>query len=124
MGVSAISLDVGISSLGRKIKKFREQYQHLISAVRYSCEGRGRRSSMIEQLYRQHYRQLLRFCISLTINPAFAEDIVQDAFMRAMAHADLLQDLPEPKCLAWLYKTVRNLFIDQVRRLAKAPKDE
>jgi RNA polymerase sigma-70 factor (ECF subfamily) len=41
-----------------------------------------------------------------------------------MAHADLLQDLPEPKCLAWLYKTARNLFIDQARRLAKAPKDE
>ena len=40
MGISAFSLDVGSSSLGRKIKKFREHYQHLISAVRYKGEGR------------------------------------------------------------------------------------
>lgn len=79
---------------------------------------------MIEQLYRQHYQQLLRFCISLTKNPAFAEDIVQDAFMRALAHADLLAELPDAKCLSWLYRTARNLFIDQVRRLTHAPKDE
>ncbi len=79
---------------------------------------------MFEQLYRQHYQQLLRFCVSMTKNPALAEDIVQDAFMRALAHADLLQDLSEPKCLSWLYKTARNLFIDQARRLKKLPKDE
>ncbi len=79
---------------------------------------------MIEQLYRQHYQRLLRFCASLTKSPAMAEDIVQEAFLRALGHADLLQDLSEPKRLSWLYKTARNLFIDQARRLAKLPKPE
>lgn len=77
---------------------------------------------MIETLYRDHYQRLLRYCLSLTHSLAFAEDIVQEAFLRALAHADVLIALPEAKCLAWLYKTARNLFIDQARRLAKAPR--
>ena len=76
---------------------------------------------MIEQLYQAHYQRLLRFCISLTKSTAQAEDIVQEAFLRALAHADTLQEMPEAKCLAWLYKAAKNLFIDQVRRAAKAP---
>ena len=79
---------------------------------------------MIEQLYGQHYQRLLRYCVSLTHHRAFAEDIVQDAFMRALANADLLNEMPEPKSLAWLYKTARNIFIDQARRLARAPRED
>ena len=78
---------------------------------------------MIEQLYTAHYQKLLRFCITLTGSPAQAEDIVQEAFLRALAHADTLQEMPEAKCLSWLFKTARNLFLDQARRASKAPRE-
>ncbi len=70
---------------------------------------------MIELLYKAQYQRLLRFCTSLTKSPAQAEDIVQEAFLRALAHADTLCEMSEAKCLAWLYRTAKNLFIDQVR---------
>ncbi len=76
---------------------------------------------MIERLYRQHYQPLLRYCLSLTRCTSLAEDIVQDAFLRALKNADLLNTLSEPKCLAWLYKTARNIFLDQVRRVKRMP---
>ncbi len=78
---------------------------------------------MIELLYKAQYQRLLRFCTSLTKSPAQAEDIVQEAFLRALAHADTLNEVSEAKCLAWLYRTAKNLFIDQVRRAAKALPD-
>lgn len=77
---------------------------------------------MIEQLYKAHYQRLLRFCASLSQSQAQAEDIVQEAFLRALAHADILSEMTEVKCLSWLYRTAKNLYIDQVRRAAKAPK--
>ena len=79
---------------------------------------------MIEQLYRQHYQKLLRYCVTLTHSQALAEDIVQDAFMRALANAHILNEMPEAKCLGWLYTTARNLYIDHARRMKKAPAPE
>ena len=76
---------------------------------------------MIEQLYTKYYAELLGYCHSLSKNRAFSEDIVQDAFLRAMANCELLGELDEPKRRAWLYRTAKNIFIDNVRRIAKEP---
>ena len=77
---------------------------------------------MIELLYSRCYEPLLRYCLSLTHNRALSEDVVQDAFLRALANAPLLNELPEAKCRAWLYKTARNLIIDRARRVAREPR--
>ena len=79
---------------------------------------------MIELLYSKYYTQLLCFCHSFSRNPAFAEDVVQEAFLRALANSDILNDLPEYKCRAWLYRTAKNIIIDNARKMAKCPEPE
>lgn len=76
---------------------------------------------MIELLFSKYYSQLLCFCHSVSRNQAFAEDVVQEAFLRALANTDILNDLPEYKCRAWLYRTAKNIIIDNARRMAKCP---
>jgi len=44
-----------------------------------------------------------------------AEDFVQEAFVRAMDHALLLENLKEQQRRSWLYRTIRNLYIDRIR---------
>lgn len=77
---------------------------------------------MIESLYRDYHNQLLWYCIKLTSNNrALAEDVVQDAFMRALENAHILNDLTNSQCRSWLYKTAKNIFIDRMRRINKEP---
>jgi len=80
---------------------------------------------MIEKLYTVYYNQILWYCINLSSNNrAFAEDIVQDTFMRALEHAHILNELTEVQCRTWLYKTAKNIFIDKMRRVRKEPQPE
>jgi len=72
-----------------------------------------------------YHNELLWYCINLSGNDrAFAEDIVQDTFMRALENAHILNDMPESKCRSWLYKTARNIFIDKIRRINNEPQPD
>ena len=51
--------------------------------------------------------------------PAAAEDLVQETYIRAMTHLEDLEASSRSQRRAWLYKTARNLYIDQVRRLSR-----
>jgi len=48
-----------------------------------------------------------------------AEDLVQSAFLRAMLNEELIVSLNEKQARAWLYRTIRNLYIDQVRHSSR-----
>ena len=74
---------------------------------------------MVEELYTAFYEELLRYCVSMTGERSTAEDVVQDAYSRAMAHLEDLEVLSRGQRRAWLYKTARNLYIDQIRRRAR-----
>lgn len=71
---------------------------------------------LMEQLYKQLYPQLVRWCRAMTGDPRTAEDLVQEAFLRGLLHEDVLAGLSESQQRAWLYRTVKNLHIDYVRR--------
>ncbi len=71
---------------------------------------------MIKKLYCIYYEELLHFATQLTHSTAAAEDIVQETYVRAIGNADVLEDMSDAKCRAWLYRTARNLFIDQFRK--------
>jgi RNA polymerase sigma-70 factor (ECF subfamily) len=73
----------------------------------------------INDLYGAFYKEMLTYCTALTKNRSTAEDLVQDAYVRAMTHWGDLYKLERSQCRAWLYKTARNLFIDQARRQAR-----
>jgi len=79
---------------------------------------------MISQIYALYFNELKNYMIIKTKNIAEAEDIVQEAFIRALENADVLDELNEKKCRAWLYKTANNIFIDKIRRMKAEPKCE
>ena len=77
---------------------------------------------MISQIYSLYFNELKNYMTLKTKNVAAAEDIVQETFLRALENADILNELNEKKCRAWLYKTANNIFIDKIRRMNAEPK--
>jgi RNA polymerase sigma-70 factor (ECF subfamily) len=67
----------------------------------------------------EHVHALHGFAFRLSRNAAEAEDLVQDAFTRALAAAD--QFRPGSNLRSWLFRILRNLYIDDRRRARRAP---
>ncbi len=70
----------------------------------------------VETLYERFRDELIRFALCMTGDRASAEDLVQDAFFSAVLHEAQLNELGEKQARSWLYRTVKNRFIDRVRR--------
>ena len=66
---------------------------------------------MIEELYKKYYEELINWCHSMTGNLYTAEELVHEAFLRAMLHEDTLSTLKEQQSRSWLYRTVKNLYV-------------
>ena len=73
----------------------------------------------VQDLYTKFYKELLAYCKGMTKSKSSAEDLVQETYLRAFTHWDDVEDLSTNQCRAWLYKTARNLYIDQVRKQAR-----
>jgi RNA polymerase sigma-70 factor (ECF subfamily) len=70
----------------------------------------------LAELYEEYEAQLHRYAMQLTRRDAhWADDLVQDAFMRAMGHLELLELLQPYQRRAWLRRTLKNLFLDEHR---------
>ena len=73
----------------------------------------------VQELYTDFRRELTAYAVSMTRNRDMAEDLVQETFLRALTQFDSLRALDQGACRAWLYKTARNLYIDQIRKLSR-----
>lgn len=60
---------------------------------------------------------LRRFAYALSRDAALADDLVQECLLRALSRWHLLRSGPELR--GWLYKVLRNLFLDAMRRKAR-----
>ncbi len=60
-----------------------------------------------------HLDALYQVALRLTRNRAEAEDVVQDAFLRAFRSFDRFN--PGTNCRAWLFTILRNVFLNRVR---------
>lgn len=60
--------------------------------------------------------ELHRYCARLVGSVIEGEDVVQDAFARAFAALDELQEVPSPR--AWLFRIAHNRALDLLRRRA------
>jgi RNA polymerase sigma factor (sigma-70 family) len=64
-------------------------------------------------LYERHYQDVYRFALFLTGDPARAEDLASDTFVRALMARDRIR---QPTVRAYLLTITRNLYRDQLRR--------
>lgn len=78
---------------------------------------------MAEELYSDFYDKLLCYCLSLCRDRDTAEDLTQETFLRALQRLETLEDLSPSQCRAWLCKTAKNLYIDQLRRRSREGPD-
>lgn len=68
----------------------------------------------LRALHDLHAPALWRYAVGLTKHPQLAEDVVQEALLRAWKRPEILQ-LGESAARAWLFTVVRNLVIDDRR---------
>lgn len=66
-----------------------------------------------------HLDLLWRMALSLTRDPHTAEDLVQDALLRAMRGLEGLKD--DSQLRSWLARVVHTTWLDQLRREARRP---
>ena len=77
---------------------------------------------LVTQLFQDHEAQLKRYARSLTHDYDQAEDLVQEAFIKAAAHQEVLGQLSGKQRRSWLYAVLKNSFIDHVRRVKRQQK--
>ncbi len=71
-----------------------------------------------DKLVERYHRQAYNIAYRMTNNQADAEDIVQEAFIRAYRFFHQYQrDMPFEN---WMYRIITNVFIDSIRRRPKA----
>ena len=67
-------------------------------------------------LFSTYHDRIYRYVLSLVHNPAEAEDLTQDTFLRAYSHRDSLRD---PNAVrGWLYRIATRVCLDRLRQRA------
>jgi RNA polymerase sigma-70 factor (ECF subfamily) len=70
----------------------------------------------LADLYEAFEGELHRYAIRLVRDSDQADDLVQETFIRAMANLELLGQLNIHQRRAWLYRVLKNLFLDAQNR--------
>lgn len=73
---------------------------------------------MWEELYETHRPELLRYALAACKNPAEAEDVTQEVFLKALQNCDTFEDLGPSQRRAWLYRALKNALCDRYRHAA------
>jgi RNA polymerase sigma-70 factor (ECF subfamily) len=83
-----------------------------------SIASRWRGTDGFDQYVRRYHRQAYNIAYRMAGNHADAEDITQEAFIRAFRFFDRYnRSLPFEN---WLYRIISNVFVDEVRKRPKA----
>ena len=69
----------------------------------------------LDDLYELYEDPLRRCARRWTRDPHRIEDLVQETMVRAMGYLELLGSLKAYQQRAWLFRTLRNLYIDEER---------
>jgi RNA polymerase sigma-70 factor (ECF subfamily) len=99
------------ATLGRRSPVW---YPHRVPDVRPDTDARGIAAEALT-----HVDALYGFAWRLAHDSALAEDLVQETFVRCLASSQ--QWTPGSNLKAWLFRILRNTFIDQRRRDGRSP---
>jgi RNA polymerase sigma-70 factor (ECF subfamily) len=81
----------------------------------------GEKHEEFERVALVHVHSLYNMALRFTRNPAEAEDLLQDTLVRAFRFFHRYQ--PGTNAKAWLFKILRNGFINRYRRAQKRPEE-
>ena len=81
-------------------------------------EGKPKEAVFEEEFY-PHAEALYNFAYHLTLNEADANDLVQETFLKAFRFIDSYEQGTNSK--AWLFRILKNAFINNYRKKAKRP---
>lgn len=79
----------------------------------------GRKEELFDKELLPHADALYNFAYHLTYSDADANDLVQETFMKAYRSIDSYHQGTNAK--AWLFKILKNAFINEYRRKSKLP---
>jgi len=82
---------------------------------------RRRDPDLLDRLIEQYQHRLLRYLLHLTGNPAMAEDLFQETWVRVLERGSHYDGRHEFS--TWLFAVARHLFIDSTRRKHHASLD-
>lgn len=71
---------------------------------------------LVETLYEKHHKELTRFARSIANDEKEAEDLLQETFLKALTYLQTVNNLPDYQQRAWLFKVLRNLRYDRIRK--------
>ena len=88
-----------------------ESYDADFSLARSVASGN---LNALGELYERHYRQVYGVCLSMTHNPAEAEDLTQDVFVHLVRKIGTYRG--ESRFSTWLHRLTVNLVLMHMRR--------
>ncbi len=74
----------------------------------------------IDQLYEKHYHELYYYALNLCKQDATARDLVNETFYKAL----IASDHPRGPFRYWLFRVLKNLFIDGQRKNREIPRED
>ena len=78
-------------------------------------QGRAGRMARMEAIVARHEKALLRYATRILSNPAVAEDVVQNVFIKLFNNWQE-GTRPTDKLKGWLYRVTHNEAVDHIRR--------
>lgn len=97
------------------------QQDHVSTREPSDRESTGAASLDITDLYTKHATAMFRVAVSVVRDHALAEDVVQEAIVKAWRHLDTFRGDSSPK--TWLLRITHNTAVSTLRRLRDTPHD-
>ncbi len=76
------------------------------------------RDSVYAELFNTYHQSLINYCISKGVRPTDSEDIVSEAFARALAKAEEFLALEPNQQKSWLYSAVSYIMKENNRKVS------
>lgn len=118
--------------IGKAISSFREQGDRRRESNRIAAERTAEHMARQEALREEdilrvafereaipHMDALFNFALRMTFDQAEAEDLVQETYLKAFRFFDKFES--GTNCKAWLFRIMKNSYINKYRKAQKAP---